>query len=116
MGLRPRTGKRIYLLRLKVTRRPRARSAELRCKGQALPVPAPALHADRKGAITLFKVIKAAKVGKRKTQLPRPPAVQLRITAPGYIGKVVKYKLKRRKQPVGRGLCLPPGTTKPVKC
>ncbi len=35
--------------------------------------------------------------------------VQLRITAPGYIGKVVKYKLKRRKQPVGRVLCLPPG-------
>ena len=41
--------------------------------------------------------------------------MQIRVTAPGHIGKVVKFKLKRRKDPVGKVLCLPLGKTKPQK-
>jgi len=31
-------------------------------------------------------------------------------------GKVVKFKLRRGRQPVGKVLCLPEGATKPSKC
>ena len=53
---------------------------------------------------------------KRNRRFRARQTVQLRVTAPGFIGKVVTWRLKRGKQPVGRVRCLPPGTTKPVKC
>jgi hypothetical protein len=42
--------------------------------------------------------------------------LELRVTAPGFIGKVVRYKLKKGNIPSGRQLCLPPGKKKPRKC
>ena len=59
----------------------------------------------------------ARKVVKQRNRRFRAgQTVQLRITAPGYIGKVVRWKLKRGKQPVGKVLCLPEGARKPRKC
>ena len=37
------------------------------------------------------------------------------MTKAGFIGKVVKFKLKRRKDPIGKVLCLPNGKNKPRK-
>jgi hypothetical protein len=34
----------------------------------------------------------------------------------GGTGKVVRYKVVRRRFPVGKTLCLAPGTTKPAPC
>ena len=116
-GFDQRTGKRFYLFRLKVVAPPAGSVAQLRCRGRRCPFQSRRFTRIRKGSITLYKLVKAAKVVKLKNRRFRArQTVQLRITAPGYIGKVVKYKLKRRKQPVGRVLCLPPGTVKPVKC
>ena len=47
----------------------------------------------------------------------RGQRLQLRITAPGFIGKVVKYRLRKGRIPIGsRPLCLPIGATKPARC
>ena len=70
----------------------------------------------RKGAITIFKEIKPTKVvGKRKRSFRAGQRLQLRVTAPGHIGKVVKYRLRKGRIPSGRNFCLPPGATKPQK-
>jgi hypothetical protein len=42
--------------------------------------------------------------------------LEVRITAPNMIGKVVRYKMRRGVIPSGRTLCLPPGAAKPGKC
>jgi 6-phosphogluconolactonase (cycloisomerase 2 family) len=42
--------------------------------------------------------------------------IQIRITAPNSIGKVVTYKMRSSKLPKSVTRCLPPGATKPVKC
>ena len=39
----------------------------------------------------------------------------MRITAKGFIGKVVRYDLKKGKIPNGQQLCLPDGAKKPRK-
>ena len=116
-GFDRKTGKRFYLFRLKVVAPPRQAAAQLRCAGKRCPFQSRRFTKRRKGAITLYKVIKTSKVLKKKNRRFRAgQTLQLRITAPGFTGKVVKYKLKRRKQPVGKVLCLPEGAKKPRKC
>jgi hypothetical protein len=107
-------GRRIYLLRMKITKVPKGGKAQLRCKGKKCPFKRITSKKRRKRAITLFKEIKPAKVvGKKKRSFRAGQRLELRITAPGYIGKVVRYKLKKGKIPSGRILCLPEGAKKP---
>jgi hypothetical protein len=42
--------------------------------------------------------------------------LEVRVTAPDKIGKVVRYKLVRGRSPIGGTLCLPPGTSSPRRC
>jgi len=47
--------------------------------------------------------------------------LEVRITAPNMIGKVVRYRIlrhriRRGQIPLGQRLCLPPGTTRPRRC
>ncbi|MEZ0292572.1 MAG: hypothetical protein ACAH82_08515, partial [Solirubrobacteraceae bacterium] len=42
--------------------------------------------------------------------------VELRITAPGRIGRVERLVVRRRKDPRRTVLCLPPGGAKPQRC
>ena len=42
--------------------------------------------------------------------------LELRITAPDKLGKVIRYPLKRGDTPVSRTLCLAPGATQPTRC
>jgi hypothetical protein len=37
--------------------------------------------------------------------------VEVRITAPGHIGKVTRFRMRRARVPVKTSLCLPPGTS-----
>ncbi len=109
-------GKRIYLLRLKITKVPKGGKVELRCKGRKCPYKRKSSKRRRKGAITIFKEIKPTKVvGKRKRSFRAGQRLQLRVTAPGHIGKVVKYRLRKGRIPSGRNFCLPSGATKPQK-
>jgi hypothetical protein len=42
--------------------------------------------------------------------------VEVRITAPNMVGKVVRYRTRRGDVPRNRVLCLPPGVRKPRRC
>ena len=108
--------KRIYLLRLKITKVPKGGKVELRCKGRKCPYKRKSSKRRRKGAITIFKEIKPTKVvGKRKRSFRAGQRLQLRVTAPGHIGKVVKYRLRKGRIPSGRNFCLPLGEKTPKK-
>ena len=106
--------KRIYLLRMKALDVPRGGKVELRCKGRKCPYKRKSSKKRRKGDITLFKEIKPRKVvGKKQRTFRAGQTLQLRITAPNHIGKVVKYRLRKGRIPSGQPLCLRPGAKKP---
>jgi hypothetical protein len=52
----------------------------------------------------------------RRKVMPVGTTLEVRIVAPNSIGKVVRFKIERRRIPDGRTLCLPPGTRKPKRC
>ena len=111
------SGRKIYLLRLKATKVPAGATLQLRCKGRKCPFKVKSSKRVRRNAITLYKEIKPSQaVGKRRRSFRAGQTLQVWITAPGIIGKVVKYELKKGKIPAGRQLCLPLGASKPVKC
>ena len=88
----------------------------LRGKAKKCPFKRKSSKKRRNNAITLFKEIKASKVvGKKQRSFRAGQRVELRITAKGYIGKVLRYQLKKGKIPSGRQLCLPEGAKKPRK-
>jgi hypothetical protein len=112
------TSSRTFLIKLKVRKVPKRGKAQVTCKPKKkCPFKKVSSKKRRKGTITLFKNVKLSKVQTLKRRTFRPPGqrVELRITAPGYIGKVVRYKLKRDKVPVGKERCLPVGSKKPRK-
>ena len=107
-------GKKIFLLRLSAGSVPRGGKLELRCAGKKCPFKRRSSKKRRSGRITLFKEIKASKAaGQKPRSFRAKQTLQVRITAPGYIGKVVRYKLKKGKIPSGKTLCLPVGAKKP---
>ena len=109
--------RRVFLLRMRVNAPPRRAKAELRCGGKKCPFKRRKVGKIRKNALTVFKNMKATKAVNKKIRRFRPKqTLQLRITAPGFTGKVVKYRIKRGKIPVGKVLCLPEGKKKPRKC
>jgi hypothetical protein len=110
------TGKRFLLLRLKIKDVPKGGAVQIRCAGTKCPYKSKRSTKRRKGDITIFKNRSARKAVRSKGRRFRAgQTVQVRVTAPNFIGKVVKFKLKRRKDPVGKVLCLPVGKTKPRK-
>ena len=52
----------------------------------------------------------------RRKRLPAGARVTIVITAPGYEGKVYVYRMRKKKRPSLRQLCLPPGATRPGSC
>jgi hypothetical protein len=112
------TRTRTFLIKLKIPKVPKGGKAQVTCKPKKkCPFKKVSSKKRRKGMITLFKNVKLSKVQTIKRRTFRPPGqrVELRITAPGYIGKVVRYKLRRDKVPVGKNFCLPVGAKKPRK-
>jgi hypothetical protein len=109
-------GKQISLVRLLVQRAPKGSKAQLRCSGKKCPFKRVSSKKRRKGTIALFKAVKPTKaLATKKRNFRGGQRLELRITAKGYIGKVVRYKLKTGKIPVGKQRCLPIGAKKPRK-
>jgi len=52
----------------------------------------------------------------RGRALPLGTKVELRVTAPGYIGKVLRLTIRRAALPRGENLCLNPGAKSPSRC
>ena len=42
--------------------------------------------------------------------------LEVRITAPDTMGKVLRYTIRSKRPPTRRTLCLTPGTTQPGRC
>jgi hypothetical protein len=52
----------------------------------------------------------------RRRKLPAGTVLTVQITAPGYVGKVVRYKMRKRRLPRTTQLCLQPGAKRPGEC
>ena len=103
-------GRRVTtVFQLAVKRIPAGGKVEVRCDGKGCPF-ARRVIAPAGGTATLTKLFANRK-------LRRGTVVEVRVTAPGMVGKVVRYTMRtRRKLPRTAPLCLPPGATKPVAC
>jgi hypothetical protein len=42
--------------------------------------------------------------------------IEIRITKPGYIGRVVQIRIRARRAPSSKQLCLPAGTSRALAC
>ncbi|WP_028063915.1 PKD domain-containing protein [Solirubrobacter soli] len=105
---------RVYLLRLRVDAVPVGATAQLRCAGHGCPFRRMSSSRVRDRAIVLFKDLVLRKAVAVKHRRLRPgQRLELRITAPGHVGEVVRYRLRRGKVPVTSVLCLPPGAATP---
>ena len=106
-----------WILRLRVRRVPGDAKVQVRCKApkrlgrKACPFKRKSAKPKRHGA-----TVDVRKLFGERTKLRVGVRIQIRITAPGAIGKVVTYKLRPKKIPKSTGRCLAPGASKPTKC
>jgi 6-phosphogluconolactonase (cycloisomerase 2 family) len=107
-----------WILRMQVLKVPGDAKVQVRCKApkrlgkKACPFKRKTLKPKRHRATV---DVKKNAFRKKKRKLRAGVRIQLRITAPGAIGKVVTYKLRPNKLPRTITRCLPPGATKPQK-
>jgi len=70
-----------------------------------------------KGQLAVVKTLSAKRaLDLRGRRFRAGQRVQVRITAPGAIGRVVTFKLKAGLEPRGKPACLPPGARTPEAC
>ena len=71
--------------------------------------------AFKRKTVTVGRDGKAGFTKRFKGRALKPGAViEVRVTAAGFNGKVVRYTVRKGKLPRSRVLCLRPGTSKPV--
>jgi hypothetical protein len=101
-------GRRTRVLALRVRRAPRGARVTVRCRGGGCPRRVGRVVATN-GSATLTAHFKGRRL--------RPGAVvEVRVTAPGTVGRAVRWTVRRNKPPRGRRLCLPPGARAPGAC
>ncbi|WP_028067872.1 putative metal-binding motif-containing protein [Solirubrobacter soli] len=105
------SGTRVRIDRLLITSGSPGLSVELRCSGPRCPVKRKAVTAPSGGRLNVLRAIKRYRGRFRAGQ-----TIEVRVTAPDKIGKVIRYPLKRGRTPIARTLCLAPGATKPTRC
>ena len=96
--------------KLTVSGIPRSATLTLRCKGGGCPF-ARRSRAFPNGARTakLASLFKSRKLRVKTT-------LEVQITASGWIGKLVRFKVRANKIPSVTVRCLPPGATAPSRC
>ncbi len=88
---------------------PAGGKATVKCKGGGCPFKKAKklrVRNRRANATSLFK----------DDQLAPGAVIELKITAPDTMGKIVRYTMRSRKLPAKRELCDPPGRQKPGRC
>ena len=96
------------LRRLVVNEVPAGATVTVTCKGRGCPFKSRTFAASRTGTATATKTFARKRL--------RPGVVlEVRITKPGAIGRVLTYKLVRGKVPKALIQCLAVGATKPAK-
>ncbi|MET0685927.1 MAG: PKD domain-containing protein, partial [Solirubrobacteraceae bacterium] len=112
-------GKRFALLSMRVARPPARAEVELRCRGGKCPFRSRTVTRRKrdKGQLAVVKTLSAKRaLDLRGRRFRAGQRVQVRITAPGAIGRVVTFKLKAGLEPRGKPACLPPGSRTPEAC
>lgn len=104
-------GARVTIRKLRVRNVPRRGRVELRCAGRRCPVKRLRRARPGGGRVNLVPAL-----GRKRQRFRAGQTLELRITAPDRIGKVVRYRLRRGRIPDGRPLCLTPGTARPQRC
>jgi hypothetical protein len=79
----------------------------VRCSGPRCPFKSRVRRADSDGNVSLTKLF--------RKRLRSGVRLDVLITAPDTIGRVMRYRITRGKLPRGRALCVPVGATKPQK-
>lgn len=96
------------VLALVARKLPKGARVEVRCKGRGCPFGRRTAKVRGSQAV-LTKLFRGRRL--------RPGAViEVRVTAPGTIGRSIAYTIKAHKLPGGRERCLPPGASRPVRC
>ena len=104
-------GSHTSMERLLVTNGTPNMTVELRCSGSHCPFKRRTATAARGGRVNVLTANKRFRNRYRSGQ-----TLELRVTAPDRIGKVIRYKLRRGHSPVQTSLCLAPGATAPTRC
>lgn len=104
-------GSRVTVERLLITSGGAGMTVEFRCSGRRCPIKRHSVTAARGGRVNVLKSISRYRRRFRAGQ-----TLEVRVTAPDKLGKVVRYKLVRGRSPVGRTLCLAPGAGAPSRC
>ncbi len=114
------------VLRLSVKPVPAGGKIEVRCSGKGCPFKIKKLSFTKAAAssnlVTLFK-----KKGRRmkgstrrakstNAKLRVGAKIEVRVTAPNQIGRLVRFTIRRNKIPATASLCLPPQNTTGVVC
>jgi putative metal-binding protein len=103
------TRKGMRVARMRVTDAPAQAKVTVLCRGKRCPFRRREVTASPNGSANLKRLF--------RRRLRPGVRIELRITAPGMIGKVVRYsRIKPRQVPAGRRLCLALGATKPSNC
>jgi putative metal-binding protein len=104
-------GARFTIRKLRVRGLPAGARVEFRCRGRRCPVRRVNAGRPRGGRVNVL-----ARLRRVRSRFRARQTLEVRITAPNRIGKVVRYKLRRRTLPDGRVFCLQPGAMKPTRC
>jgi Putative metal-binding motif len=104
-------GSRVIVARLLVRGARPGFTVEVRCRGRRCPLRRRDAGAPRGGRVNLLRSIRRVRRRFRAGQ-----TLEVRITSPDRIGKVVRYRLRRNRPPIGRTLCLRPGARAPHRC
>jgi hypothetical protein len=99
---------RLRVDEMRVLDAPEGATVEVRCRGRRCPFTRRSTTANAKGQAHLRKLF---------TRRLRPRiTIDIRITYPNTIGKVVRFPIKLAAVPDLQRFCIPPGAAKPGRC
>ena len=104
-------GSRVRIRRLLITSGRAGMTVEFRCRGSRCPLTRRTIEAPRGGRVNVLRELRRYRGRFRAGQ-----TLEVRVSAPDRIAKVVRYALKRNRLPVSRTLCLAPGERSPKRC
>lgn len=111
-------GGRTRIKKLFVSPLPVGTTVVLTCRSPRKAAPRSSRCPFKKKTIRVRKAPSRLQLAKhfKKRTLARNTKIQIRARREGYIGLAVRLTTRRLKVPVKRSLCLPPRTSRPVKC
>jgi hypothetical protein len=112
-----RAGKKFTLVRtLRVRNVPAGAAIDVLCRRKGKGCPFKAKRLTYTSGVATVDLAKLFGKQAHRRRLRPGTTVEVRITAPGQIGKVARFVVRKSKGPKVTALCLPPGSTTPGRC